>query len=130
MSEKEIEKEIKEKIEKGMKEKGMKDVEELKAVLETVSEGIPKMIRGIIDSFFSPESGARMGKAVADFYKSLKDAGIPEQEALAMAKDYLGTLTKWSDILKNTRIGDKTITIKKEKKEEEEEQKKEEEKEE
>ena len=130
MSEKEIEKEIKEKIEKGMKERGMKDVEELKAVLGTVSEEIPKMIRGIIDSFFSPEAGARMGKAVADFYKSLKDAGIPEQEALAMAKDYLGTLTKWNDILKNTRIGDKTITIKKEKKEEEEEQKKEEEKEE
>ena len=125
MSEKEIEKEIKEKIEKGMKERGMKDVEELKAVLGTVSEEIPKMIRGIIDSFFSPESGARMGKAVADFYRSLKDAGIPEQEALAMAKDYLGTLTKWSDILKNTSFGGRRIEVRKEKKEEEEEKKEE-----
>jgi hypothetical protein len=106
--------------------KGIEDIEELKAVLETISAHIPNIIRGIIDSFFSPEAGARMGKAVADFYKSLKEAGIPEQEALAMAKDYLGTLTKWSDALKDMRIGDKRIEIRKEKKEEEEEQKKEE----
>jgi len=106
--------------------KGTEDIEDLKAVLETISAQVPNIIRGIIDSFFSPEAGARMGKAVADFYKSLKDAGVPEQDALAMAKDYLGTLTKWGDVLKNMRIGDKTITIKKEKKEEEEEQKKEE----
>jgi hypothetical protein len=117
LSEKEVEKEIKEKT-----EKGMKDVEELKAVLGTVSEEIPKMIRGIIDSFFSPESGARMGKAVAEFYKSLKDAGIPEQEALAMAKDYLGTLTKWSDMLKNMSFGGNKIEVRKEKKEEEKEE--------
>ena len=122
MDEKDVEKEIKEKIEKGMKDKGMKDAEELKAVLETVSTQIPNLIKGIIDSFFSPESGARMGKAVAEFYKSLKDAGIPEQEALAMAKDYLGTLTKWSDILKNTSFGGKKIEVRKEKKEEEKEE--------
>jgi len=122
LDEKDVEKEIKEKIEKGMKDKGMKDAEELKAVLETVSTQIPNLIKGIIDSFFSPESGARMGKAVAEFYKSLKDAGIPEQEALAMAKDYLGTLTKWSDILKNTSFGGKKIEVRKEKKEEEKEE--------
>jgi len=122
LDEKDVEKEIKEKIEKGMKDKGMKDAEELKAVLETVSTQIPNLIKGIIDSFFSPESGARMGKAVADFYRSLKDAGIPEQEALAMAKDYLGTLTKWSDILKNTSFGGKKIEVRKEKKEEEKEE--------
>ena len=83
-----------------MSEKKMEDVEELKAVFETLSTQIPKIIRGIIDSFFSPEAGTRMGKAVAEFYKNLKEAGIPEEEALAMAKDYLGTLTKWSEVLK------------------------------
>jgi len=83
-----------------LSEKKMEDVEELKAVFETLSTQIPKIIRGIIDSFFSPEAGTRMGKAVAEFYKNLKEAGIPEEEALAMAKDYLGTLTKWSEVLK------------------------------
>lgn len=97
--------------------KKTEDIEEVKAILETVSTQIPNLIRGIIDSFFSPEAGTRMGKAVAEFYKSLKEAGIPEQEALAMAKDYLGTLTKWSDLLKNMRFGEKRTEVR-EKKEE------------
>jgi len=108
------------------KKEVVEDVEDLKAVFETLSTEIPNLIRGIIDSFFSPESGARMGKAVAEFYKSLKDAGIPEQEALAMAKDYLGTLTKWGDLLKNVGIGkEKRIELRKEKEKEEEEKKEE-----
>ncbi|RJS90135.1 hypothetical protein CW700_01660 [Candidatus Bathyarchaeota archaeon] len=86
------------------REKWRGDAEEVKAIFETLSTQIPKMIRGIIDSFFSPEAGTRMGKAVAEFYKNLKEAGIPEEEALAMAKDYLGTLTKWSEVLKGLKI--------------------------
>lgn len=104
--------------------KKMDDVEELKGILGTVSEEVPKIIRGIIDSFFSPEAGANLGKAVAEFYKNLKDAGIPPEEALAMAKDYLGTLTKWSEVLKGLKdvnFGHK-IEVRKEKKEEEKEE--------
>ena len=107
------------------KKEMVEDIEDLKAVLETISTQIPNLIKGIIDSFFSPEAGARMGKAVADFYKSLKEAGIPEQEALAMSRDYLGTLTRWGDVLKNMRFGDRRIEVRKEKKEEEEERKEE-----
>ena len=105
--------------------KKMDDVEELKGILGTVSEQVPKIIRGIIDSFFSPEAGANLGKAVAEFYKNLKEAGIPPDEALTMAKDYLGTLTKWSEVLKGLKdvnFGQKKIEVRKEKKEEEKEE--------
>lgn len=57
---------------------------------------IPKIIRGIMDSFFSPEAVTRMGKAVAEFCKNLKEAGIPLEAVITMPKDYLGTLTKRS----------------------------------
>lgn len=101
------------------------DAEEVAEILETLSTLLPKMIRGIIDSFFSPEAGANLGKAVAEFYKNIKEAGIPPEEALAMAKDYLGTLTNWSEVLKGLKdvnFGRKRIEIRKEKKEEEKEE--------
>jgi hypothetical protein len=51
-----------------------------------------------------------MGKAVAAFYKNLKDGGVPDEEALAMTKDYLGTLTKWSEALKGMRSEQRNVT--------------------
>ena len=74
--------------------------EEISAILASVSKEIPGLVKGILDSFFSPEAAADVGKAVATFYKNLKEGGIPEEQALAMTKDYLGTLTKWSEALK------------------------------
>jgi len=74
--------------------------EEISAILAAVSKEIPGLVKGILDAFFSPQAAADIGKAVAAFYKNLRDGGIPEEQALAMTKDYLGTLTKWSEALK------------------------------
>ena len=74
--------------------------EEISAILAAVSKQIPHLVKGILDAFFSPQAAADIGKAVAAFYKNLKEGGIPEEQALAMTKDYLGTITKWSEALK------------------------------
>jgi len=66
-----------------------------------VSKEIPGLVKGILDAFFSPQAAADMGKAVAAFYKNLRDGGIPEDQALAMTREYLGTLTRWSEVLKD-----------------------------
>ena len=79
--------------------------EEISGILAAVSKELPGLVKGILDSFFSPEAAADMGKSVATFYKTLKEGGIPEDQALLMTKDYLGTLTKWSETLKGMRIG-------------------------
>lgn len=81
--------------------------EELKAVAEFIKELssiVPNMVKGILESFFSEEAGRSMGKAVGTFYNELIKSGIPPQTAVDMAKDYLGTLTRWSDILKTMQI--------------------------
>lgn len=52
--------------------------EEVAAILAAVSKEIPGLVKGIVDSFFSPEAAADMGKAVAAFYKNFKEGGIPE----------------------------------------------------
>jgi hypothetical protein len=69
-----------------------KDMEQLSEVLETVTAKVPNLIRETMNSLYSPESGANMGKAVGSFYKELVEAGIPQDEALQMAKDYMLSL--------------------------------------
>lgn len=74
-----------------------KDVEELKEVLTTISEFIPKipeLIKGILTAVYSEETGREVGKAVATFYKTLVENGIPRDTALKMAEEYLSAFTK------------------------------------
>ncbi|HHU92695.1 MAG TPA: hypothetical protein GXZ20_06115 [Halanaerobiaceae bacterium] len=66
-------------------------VKELSELLDTVSEKVPKLIKELMSSFYSEESGKQMGRAVAAMYKELVDSGVPAEEALKMAKDYLNT---------------------------------------
>jgi len=79
------------------------DPKEIAEIFDNISAKIPGLIRGVLDSLFSPEAAANMGKAVAEFYKTLKEGGIPEQEAIDMTRDYLSTLTHWSEGLKGAR---------------------------
>ena len=76
------------------------DIEELKAVFKTLSDAVPELIKGILSSIFSEEAGSGMGKAVAAFYKEVKAGGLPDEVAVAMAKDYLGTLTRFSEVIR------------------------------
>ncbi|MEW6723518.1 MAG: hypothetical protein AB1331_01165 [Bacillota bacterium] len=67
-------------------------VEELKEVLDIVGQKIPALIKGLKDSLFSEEAGRELGKAVGVFYKELVAAGIPSDEAMQMARSYIGTM--------------------------------------
>lgn len=65
------------------------DVEELREVLDVVSERVPALLRGIRDVLYSKEAAENMAEAVATFYKKLVEAGVPPQEAVEMAKGYM-----------------------------------------
>lgn len=79
-----------------------KDAQEVAEIFETLSTKLPEMLNGVLGSLFSPEAASNMGKAVAEFRKSLIEGGIPEEEAMEMTRKYLGTLTNWSGIIKET----------------------------
>ncbi|TRO46961.1 hypothetical protein E2P65_05065 [Candidatus Bathyarchaeota archaeon] len=79
-----------------------KDAQEVAEIFETLSTKIPEMLNGILGSLFSPEAASNMGKAVAEFRKSLIEGGIPEEEAMEMTEDYLGTLTNWSSVVRDS----------------------------
>ncbi len=79
--------------------------EEISGILAAVSKELPGLVKGILNSFFSPEAAADMGKSVATFYKTLREGGIPDEQALSMTREYLGTLTRWSESLKGMKLG-------------------------
>ncbi len=62
------------------------DTEELAQVLDTVGEKVPKLIRDILGSLYNKEAGINMGQAVGAYYKELLEAGIPQEDAIDMAK--------------------------------------------
>ncbi|NLM52391.1 MAG: hypothetical protein GX197_06180 [Firmicutes bacterium] len=67
-------------------------VKELTEMLEMATEKVPKLINAVLQSVYSQETGAEMGKAAGAFYKELIAAGVPKEDALTMTQDYLKTL--------------------------------------
>jgi len=64
-------------------------VKEIGALLDEVSGKVPKLITGLLETIYSAEAGQKMGKSVGNLYKELVDSGIPQEEAIKMAKDYM-----------------------------------------
>ncbi|MEM3700757.1 MAG: hypothetical protein QXL57_07840 [Candidatus Bathyarchaeia archaeon] len=91
-----------------------KDIEELKDVLSVVSREVPNLIKSILNSVFSEETGRDMGKAAAAFYKELKEAGVPEETAVKMTENYISVFTSLGDILKGIG-GERKLVIASEK---------------
>lgn len=77
---------------------GERDAEELREVLDAVGDRVPKLIHELVSAvmttIYSREAGQQLGAAVGAFYKELVDSGIPQDEALAMSKDYIGALSR------------------------------------
>ena len=62
-------------------------------IVKSLSEGVSNIIGSIVDQFYSPESAGKIGKGLAEFYKALRDGGIPEETALKMTQRYQANLT-------------------------------------
>ncbi len=65
------------------------DVEDLREVLEVVSDKVPSLLRGLRDVLYSKESAENMADSVGTFYKKLVESGIPKDDALEMARGYM-----------------------------------------
>ena len=81
------------------------DVQDLREVLEVVSDKVPALMRGLRDVLYSKESAENMAESVGTFYKKLVESGIPKEDALDMARGYMINLR---DIMgsKGINIGD------------------------
>ncbi len=56
--------------------------------MDTLAARIPGVLGAIREALFSEQAGRGMGKAVGAFYQELVAGGIPQDEAVMMAKQY------------------------------------------
>ncbi len=67
--------------------------EKVQLIIAAVEEHLPILIRKVVDEFYSPESAGKIGKGLAEYYKALRDGGIPEGSAVEMVQSYASNLT-------------------------------------
>ncbi len=63
--------------------------EHLPKLFKALSDSLPDMISKIMKAVYSSEVGEEYGKSVGAFYKALKDNGIPEREAMDLAREFI-----------------------------------------
>jgi hypothetical protein len=69
------------------------DAEKLKEILGVVSSEIPKLVEAITKTLYSHENAENMAKSVAQFYKSMRDAGMDEDQAFAMTSEFMSNVS-------------------------------------
>ena len=79
-----------------------REAEEVREILDVVSDRIPALLKGLRDVMYSREAAENMADAVATFYKKLVEAGIPKEDARDMARGYMINLR---DVLGSKGIG-------------------------
>ncbi|MEE9116553.1 MAG: hypothetical protein V3U09_06625 [Thermoplasmata archaeon] len=70
----------------------VEDAENVKEILDVVSEKIPKLIENLTDVLYGEKSSAKFGKAVATFYKELVDSGMTKEQAYELTQQYMSSL--------------------------------------
>ena len=73
-------------------EHGMPDPEKIKEILDVVGEKIPGLLKELSDLLYSPKNAKQYAEAAATFYKELKAAGMTDEQAFDLTRQYLSTL--------------------------------------
>ena len=76
----------------GKEESG--DVEEMREIFSVLSKEVPSLLRSLIDPLkelleiiYNPERTRERAKAIASFYKELKDQGLPENLIIELIRE-------------------------------------------
>ncbi|MEM3615287.1 MAG: hypothetical protein QXX09_01400 [Candidatus Methanomethylicia archaeon] len=76
----------------GEKEKReFEDVAELREVLNVITEFIdklPKLLNELISALYAADLGEKLGRSVGEYYKRLKESGVPEEVAIRLTEIY------------------------------------------
>ena len=77
---------------------GDTDAQEVKEILEAVSETVPKLLNEITETLFNPERTKEFGKTVAEFYKTMVENGMPPEQAFELTKKFMDSSSPGSVI--------------------------------
>jgi len=71
---------------------GMPDPEKIKEILDVVSEKVPGLLKQLSELLYGPKSAKQYAEAAAIFYKELKSAGMTDEQAFDLTRQYMSTL--------------------------------------
>ncbi len=69
------------------------EVEKVKEIFKVLSESVPQLIENVMKVLYSAAEGQEYGKAVAGFYQALKAAGMSNEQAFELTKEYMSNLS-------------------------------------
>jgi len=72
-------------------ERGM-DPEQVKEIFAVFSDKLPALLNSLTDSIFGKDASAKFGTAVADFYRTLKESGMTDEQAFKLTEQYMSSL--------------------------------------
>jgi hypothetical protein len=81
------------KEEEKMANNEMPDAEELRKIMQTLSETVPGLLESLTKVIYGEKESTEFGKAVANFYKTLVDAGMSSDQAFRLTRDYMSNIS-------------------------------------
>jgi len=76
----------------------LEDVQNLKEVMKVISETVPELLDKITKVLYDAQEGEKMGQAVAAFYSALVKSGMNNEQAYALTKEYMSSMSLGSMI--------------------------------
>ncbi len=74
--------------------------EEFKDILGFVGEKLPGLLNSLTDAIYGKEASAKFGTAVSNFYRTLKDSGMTDEQAFKLTEQYMSSLNLGGTIAK------------------------------
>jgi len=64
----------------------------VKEIFAVFSEKLPALLNSLTDSIYGKDASAKFGTAVADFYRTLKESGMTDEQAFRLTEQYMSSL--------------------------------------
>lgn len=71
----------------------MPDPEQLRQMFTVLTDAVPELLEKITKVLYGAQEGEKFGIAVASFYKALKEAGMTNEQAFALTKEYMNNVS-------------------------------------
>ena len=75
-----------------MSERNQMSADDVKELLGIFSEKIPALLNSLTDVLYGKTSAEKYGLAIANFYRTLKDSGMTDEQAFRLTEQYMSSL--------------------------------------
>ncbi len=76
------------------------DPEQIKDILNFIGEKLPVLLDDLTNAIYGKEASTKFGSAVSNFYRTLKDSGMSDEQAFKLTEQYMSSLNLGGTIAK------------------------------